>query len=331
MSYQIIKKQDEYRTGVSLEYSEIESKKDGMYIERTEHGVRVLGFYRDDKPHGIFLKFSNAGRLLSHTLYNYGEVSTHKEFYDKIHSNGEPVLKIEYPYENGFVHGTVKLYRDDGVLDSETPYNLGVVNGTFLSYYESGRVKHQIPYVQGEKHGLVKFFYDRDEDSSEPVVLDGVSYIPEDNVEYDGEYSRGVNVGIVRMYWPNSKIQARIDYSETGDLVRVSHYFETGLIKQSISYQNNLKNGDCIEYYDLSKLEQETLLTESPEPRLKIKSSFVDDVSREVNFYYEDGSLMARVMKDEFAEVTSIRKYDPDGTQVLTGSFGNYIVLSEYV
>ncbi len=73
------------------------------------------------------------------------ETGVLKTYYDK----QKKKIKTEQNYHRGTLHGTSKIYYENGKLKSEGRYIKGRKSGVFKIYYENGKLKEEHLYDKG--------------------------------------------------------------------------------------------------------------------------------------------------------------------------------------
>ena len=107
---------DEYGTS----YNEYEVDKDGLL-----HGKYTRYYIDDDnKPIGILRTFNCIDGLA-------------QGYYKEFHLNGK--IKQEGSYKNSRIHGTTRIYNEDGILHVECNYTDGLLEGRFIIWRDSAK------------------------------------------------------------------------------------------------------------------------------------------------------------------------------------------------
>ena len=114
------------------------------------------------------------------------------------------VLKAEYHYKAGKLHGVTKEYYENGNLVAEGNYRNGMLEGLSRIYYESGKLKAESSYKNDALDGLCKMYYESGQVKAEYYYRDGslekTISSPKDNADvkvtddkefFDVEYEDG--------------------------------------------------------------------------------------------------------------------------------------------
>jgi antitoxin component YwqK of YwqJK toxin-antitoxin module len=176
--------------------------------------IAYQGFFKDDKPRGIFKRYHEGGTVKAILSYsNDGISSKAKLFYP----NGK--LAAEGLFYNNQKDSIWKYYSQTSRLVFEESYKKGLKDGLFKSYYEKGSVYETISWKDGKMHGNpIKIYY-----------FDG-------KVKVDGNYKDGLKDGSWKMYDPEGKLVGEMKYingiAENNDKLLEK---ESEMLKQIIS------------------------------------------------------------------------------------------------
>jgi len=182
--------------------------------------VKEEGNYVNDRKHGFFKEFNEAGNLLKIEKYENGQlivdaVETRKlEMRVDYWPNGNP--KIIGTYFNGVAEGIRREYNSNGkviqsyILKSGFIQGKGVVDdgGSKQGYWEEYYDDH---YAKpGEKLLRAKGKYM----NSKPVG-EWIYYLPNGKVEIEGSYDeRGKKMGLWTWYYPNGNVLIEENYED---------------------------------------------------------------------------------------------------------------------
>jgi len=83
------------------------------------------------------------------------------------------VLRAEYHYKAGKLHGVTKEYYENGNLVAEGNYRNGMLEGLSRIYYESGKLKAESSYKNDALDGLCKMYYESGQVKAEYYYRDG--------------------------------------------------------------------------------------------------------------------------------------------------------------
>ncbi len=202
---------------------------------------------------------------------------------DKIERNYVSGVLIETPYdEDGEINGIQKKYYKSGELRYEIPYIDGVENGIKKEYYESGELKYETPMIDDKKNGVHKLYYETGKLKQESIYKDGKlngvvklyyesGELKEELLYKDGELndvSKWCKTGdlIEKAIYKDGKQtggfkwkDAKLEQDELKEDRVIKWYYETGELKEEVSYKYGKKNGVYKLYYKTGKLREEGL------------------------------------------------------------------------
>jgi len=170
--------------------------------------------------------------------------------------------KAEIPYVSGKLHGNSLYYHDSGSLWKKIPFCQGEISGTVEVYLESGELFQKGTYLNGKKEGCFERFWPGQDEqaslASQEIYkndrLWSANYYDKEGVEIssvsNGEGKRAV-FGKERL----SELQ-QIQQGQIEGLIMA--FGPQGELVRQWNLQNNMKNGEEIEYYpiELSKGKQ---------------------------------------------------------------------------
>ena len=190
--------------------------KQGEWISKYPNGnTRYTGFFKNDKPVGIWKRFHENGRLKAKLLNSFDIDKTYAELYDQdgvLYAKGifvktakdstwsyfnGAVLVAEEDYTNGVKNGKSVNYYHDGTRSSESNWVNGKLSGTSRSFYPSGMVKAEMQYSEGRRNGKMFILYDSGQKEVEGQYIndnmDGNwQYLDEEgNLKYELKYKSG--------------------------------------------------------------------------------------------------------------------------------------------
>lgn len=192
-------------------------KKQGPWIKKYPDGkIQYEGTFKDDKPTGLFRRYSEEGILQSELNYNPAEDKAYAIFY---HPDGKKAGEGTYIARKK--EGLWKFYAStgEGYLISEEYYQLDVRSGVTQRYYPDGSLAEKLVFDQGVKTGQ------------------WVQYYPDGKLCLRAEYIAGKLDGPFTFWFTNGKIQFEGKYVNDireGDWMVFN---EDGSLKQIMQYR----------------------------------------------------------------------------------------------
>lgn len=248
-------------------------------------------YYHKDKLHGLQQYFSASGKVLSRSMYKFGdpvyqehfdveetmysreEYSTKENKYTikNTHVNGGP--NYETSYVNGVKHGPYRVFRFNGEKKLIGNYLNGKKHGTWTWFYENGKPETVINYLLDEIHGEYNFYYENGE--------------PENKYLY--------NLGKKTGTW--------YSYYENGNTHTVTNYFddETHGRKEFYCPEGNLQ---LVRLYEHGRLMGYTYLGTN---NVEVTPILLENETGTVTSYFSNGKI-ARKMVYKNGKINSTYK-----------------------
>lgn len=144
----------------------------------------------------------------------------------------------------GEMHGYWNFYHSNGLKKSEGELVNGVRDGVWKFYYKTGGLKEESTYKNG-KEIYFKTFYENNNSKLEFPIKD-------DQIE-----------GELKSFYANGNVNMVKNFKGGKPNGLETHYFRTG--QKEISYNNNndVYDGDIVEYYDNGKISSKFKLVKS--------------------------------------------------------------------
>lgn len=257
-----------YENGQPKQYLEtVNNRAFGRYREWHENGVAklevlVIGGMADLAPcaekswqfDGCAQAWDENGNLVTEISYNKGNLEGESIYY---HPNGAIWKRI--PYYKNQANGTAEYYLDNGQLLQTISFTDGILNGIALRFWSPERIAADELYNKGR---LIQGHYFDSCGKMISEIIDGEGYrssFGKESLYELQEFHEGVLNGEVRVF------------DENGYLVRVYHI------------ENNLKNGEEIEY-------QTRRNTPEPKPKLLI-TWYKGKIQGYVKTWYDNGNI----------------------------------------
>lgn len=193
-------------------------KKQGPWIKKYPDGKTMYeGTFRDDKPVGMFRRYTEEGKLLSELNYSEGRDEAFAVFY---YSDGERAAEGKYTsrkkdglwkfwsatqphyliceeyYYNDLRNGLSKKYYPDSVLAEIVTWDMGNRSGEWLQYYPDGSICLRAEYIAGKLEGPMSYYH------------------PNGKLEYEGRYHDDLRTGDWMVFNEDGSLKQIIAYRE---------------------------------------------------------------------------------------------------------------------
>lgn len=190
-------------------------RKQGFWRKKYPNGkLAYKGYFKDDKPRGIFTRYHEDGTLLAEMVFN----NTGNKAQVKLYYSGGYKVAAEGAYLNEKKDSTWKYFAPDKRLVFQENYKNGIKHGDYITYYKSGAVYEVIPYVNGEIEGDMRQYYPNGQIKTEWTLLNGKqngkirSYFSDGTVRVEGNYKDGIKHGIWSIYNMDRKMVKQTQY-----------------------------------------------------------------------------------------------------------------------
>ena len=128
-------------------------QKQGKWVVLVGEKVKSITYYKDNRLHGISIKYWGNGNLKSEEEYRND--IPHGYFRDFYRDGGRNRLGN---YKRGQKHGVFVKYWPNGEKRTEASFNDDIEDGLSLDYYRDGTLKKEIPYEKGIVKGDMKSY-----------------------------------------------------------------------------------------------------------------------------------------------------------------------------
>ncbi len=301
------------------------------------------GFIRDGKPDGYWKSYYQNGKLKSEGSRKNFELDSTWKFYNDV---GKLVLEINY--KSGKKFGNRTSYLDREIISES--YRNDIKEGVTKYFYPDGKIKLEIPFHGGLEQGYGKeyavdgtiitlteykkgFIVDRmrinRKDASGKRQGKWFSFYENGNIQMEGSFKDDLKDGYFK------------EYSENGDLIRISkysdgqlqpeaseiqklevqkEYYSNGNVKISAMFRNGIPEGIRKEYDSAGRIEKAQLFKNG---RIVGEGLVKEDGNREGPWreYYEEGQLKAEGVYENDKPVGKWKYYYQDGKTEQTGNF----------
>ncbi|MEI6949533.1 tetratricopeptide repeat protein [Paraflavisolibacter sp. H34] len=232
--------------------------------------VRVKKNFRYGHLHGAYAEYQYGGQPEVTGTYESGERTGTWKYYQK-----DGKVWKEETWVDGALHGKVLTY-EDGVLRREYHYKNGELHGTYTRFGGPGQVAYFFYYREGKLTGYsypdkngqpvpvkplpggsgkVRTFYASGTLSAEMEYADGklngpsAAYYPNGQVAYRETYEYGYGTGKTTWHHPNGALEAEFAQFLDNYDGPYRSYHENGKLHTEGHYYNGVENG-TFRYYD---------------------------------------------------------------------------------
>jgi len=203
---------------LSQNLTDAAGKKQGPWVKKYPDGkIMYEGTFRDDKPVGLFKRYTEEGVLLSELTYATGKdeasavfyygdgtkaaegkyVARNKEGLWKFWSASQPHYLIsEESYYNDIRHGLSVKYYPDSTLAEKVAWDMGNRTGEWLQYHPDGTVCLRAEYIAGKLEGPFSYYH------------------PNGNLHYEGNYSGNHRTGDWMIFNEDGSLKQIINYKD---------------------------------------------------------------------------------------------------------------------
>lgn len=299
--------------GVDYNKKDAKGKRDGLWVQqwRDTRNLLYRGQYEHGKPVGEWQRFYPDGTLAATMNHIQDTIIVDAVFY---HADGitkasqgrfqkkqkegnwkiwneSAILVSDENFKDSLLDGTCKYFFEGGQLLKLETYKLGRLEGPFTEYYESGKKKSEGNNSGGEKDGPFKQWFDSG------------------TVDCEGKYVKGVQDATWYYNYPDGKPKVTVLYKRGKETKRkyengtFKEYYDSQIPKSEYSFENGMKSGPFIEWYDKGQYVQVPGSTEDKEmgiiyreklegTQIRVKGDYVDDkLEGEVVYYRENGNI----------------------------------------
>jgi len=301
------------------------------------------GLIREGKPDGYWKSYYENGNLKSEGNRKDFELDSVWKFYNEqgklfleisYHKGKKNGLRISYldketikeNYKNDVKDGFTRCYYADGTLKSETPFVKGMEQGFGKEYAPDGTIVTLIEYKKG-------FIVDRmrinRKDKNNLRQGKWFLFYDNGNIKQEGSYRDDKKDGYFKDYTENGDL-ARIskyindelqpDAIEIQKLQVINEYYQDGKLKVSGMYRNNIPEGIRREYKPDGSLEKSRMYHNG---LVTGEGNMLDDGNKDGPWkeYFSDGSLKAEGNYDDGKTVGEWKYYHLNGKFEQTGKF----------
>lgn len=193
-------------------------KKQGPWVRKYPNGkIMYEGTFSDDRPTGLFKRYTEEGALLSELTYMAGRdeamavfyysdglkaaegryIARNKEGLWKFWSATQPhYLICEEYYHNDIRHGLSQKFYPDSTLAEKVAWDMGKRSGEWLQFYPDGSVCLRAEYMAGRLDGPFSYYH------------------PNGNLQYEGRYKEDHRTGDWMVFKEDGSLKQIITYRE---------------------------------------------------------------------------------------------------------------------
>lgn len=256
-----------------------------QYLEAEE--MRAFGAYRE--------WFSNGQlKIEAHVIGGTADVATGSQrdwIFDGISQvwDEKGNLAAKIPYAKGDLEGLNIYYFPNGQVEKEIPFLKNNIEGLFVEYYADGSLRAKTHYQKGIKIGESLTYFDNGQLSAEEsyndgLLLSGKYYNPKgdliSNIENGGGMQAQFENGALTL---TEYRMGKLDGA-------IRKYTSTGELQRMFRVKNGKKQGEEIEYYLASQLEEPKA---TPQPKLSIIWN-ENAIHGSVKTWYTNGQLQSQ-------------------------------------
>ena len=301
----------------------IKDKKEGTSYYFYKNGkLKSKVDYRNNRRNGIVLEYDESGKIVTILNYNKGTLVERE--------------KINRTDENRLKQGTWKEFYSDNKIKREINYKNNILDGLYKEYDENGEITLLLRYRDGK-------IIEDDSIDTEDIDIKN-EYDKDGNLAYSGAFRNTKPIGIHRRYDINGNVINSYIYNDNG--IKISegivdkegykigqwkNYYNTGELKSTGKYQNNVQEGKWTFYFRNGKIEQEGEFRNGLISGKWVWYHENGTIKREEEFYNgkEEGFI---VEYDEFGEIITKGEYfDGEKEGEWYYEVGDHIELGSYI
>jgi antitoxin component YwqK of YwqJK toxin-antitoxin module len=300
--------------GVVYNKKDAKGKRDGVWVQQWKDTRNLLykGQYEHGKPVDTWQRFYPDGTLASTINHVQDTTVVDAVFFHadgvtkasegRYHQkrkegnwhiwNEKGTLVADENFKDSLLEGTCKYFFDGGQLLKVETYSRGRLEGPFTEYYDNGKKKAEGVYAAGERDGAFKQWFDSG------------------SLDCEGKYVKGLQDGTWHYMHTDGRPKISVLYKRGKETKRKyengtfkEYYEETNIPKSEYSFENGMKNGPFVEWYNVGQFvkvpgskedsEMGIIYREKLEgTQIHMKGDYVDDkLEGEVVFYRENGNI----------------------------------------
>lgn len=226
----------------------VNDKREGKSYYYYENGkLKETVEFRNNKRNGTGIEYDMDGKIITIQHFINGSLVERE--------------RINRFDQAGLKQGVWKTFYDNGRIKTEANFKNNILNGPYKEYDENGMVKVFFLYAEGKM--LEKA------DTAELDIEVRNKYDDDGKIIYTGYYRKDVPVGIHRSFNKEGNVINALLYNNNGVKLGEGivtpegkkegpwkYYFESGKVKSSGSYANNLETGNWNYLFENGKTEE---------------------------------------------------------------------------
>jgi len=165
------------------------------------------------------------------------------------------LISQEVPYRNGKIHGKMKYWNKQGLLDWEVPYKDDRVHGVERSWFDNGGPARAITYRNGTPDGISRSWHFngqlKSESSFKNGLLEGLMRYWDEhgNLIEEVPYKTGHLHGVLKRWNKNGQLLSEVPYVNGDTHGTAKEWHENGRLKSNIPCNSRQIHG-IAEYWD---------------------------------------------------------------------------------
>jgi len=228
--------------------------------------------------------------------YRNGKIHGKMKYWNK-----QGLLDWEVPYKDDFVHGVERRWFDNGGLARAIIYQNGTPDGISRSWHFNGQIKSECSFKSGLLEGLMRYWDEHGNPVEEVLYktgrLHGIlkRWNNKGQLVSERPYVNGDKHGAAKEWYENGSLKSNIPYN-SGQIHGIAEYWdETGELYAEVQYEDDRKHG-ISKYWNLKD-----------KKRIFRREYYVRGVRVKKKIYLKPHELTAReVVKIRNAEVRRV-------------------------
>jgi uncharacterized protein len=249
----------------------IQGKQDSVYREWNETGKLALeGFYKDDKPFGIwkYYYFDGREKMVEEYIDTFVLIQSFWLF-DSLHSQtiingtGEKILyhqngilKEFFTYKDGILDGDFEEWSIFGYEKLTGSYTMGKKSGEWKFYYYTGALEKIVNYQDNLLEGEYNYFYDNGQKNVEGTYQDGMKngiwswYTNKGTKDMSGNFVNDKQDGDWKYWYPTGELSYNAQFKNGLKHGHWEYFYKDGTKFKKGNYLNDEKNGIWETWYE---------------------------------------------------------------------------------
>lgn len=251
--------------------------------------LRSEGAYNDKNTReGVWKFYYPSGLIKDLENYKNGTIEGIVEAY---YTNGS--IETQKNYINGQLEGLQSVYYATGGKENTYEYKAGKQEGKESNYYKDGKLKYEIlmknqkyegPLVQYYNNGHVLERSTFKENSRSGKYQNFYNY-PENTLQSEATYEKGVAVGEYKSYYRNTKPDETGMYNKSGEKDGLwKEFYDDGTLRSEENFSDGKWDGSAKYYNESGKMIEEYI--------------YKNDILQEYKAYDPDGKIVYQNKKD---------------------------------